>query len=130
MAHQRFRMILAYVGGASSPRYFREAWSDSEGLSCNLGRRRLRSGHHRRHQHVLLYLPDSSCARRQQGLRPPRLAGTSRRIAPFYLQTPQKSVSPCSCSAKTPEMTHCGPKQVHGFPVRTPIRHIVPISRI
>ena len=27
-------------------------------------------------------------------------------------------------------MTHFGPKKVHGFPVRTPICHIVPSSRI
>ena len=33
-------------------------------------------------------------------------------------------------SAKMPEMTHFGPPKVHGFPVKTPSFHIVPISHI
>ena len=40
---------------------------------------------------------------------------------PFYVQTPRKS---------PPKMTHFGPKTMHDFPVRTPICHIAPISRI
>ena len=39
-------------------------------------------------------------------------------------------LSPCFCSAKTPKMTHFGPKKLHGFPVRTKICHIAPVSRI
>ena len=39
-------------------------------------------------------------------------------------------VSPYFCSAKMPKMTHFGPKKCTVFQVRTPICHIVPISRI
>ena len=45
-----------------------------------------------------------------------------------FTSEPLKSL-PYFCSAKTLKMTHFGQKKVHGFPVRKPIGHIVPISR-